>query len=678
MLREQLYSQAGHRNKSFPSAICKWNVILLSVIFAGLALGQAGCGKSDNNDKSISEATKRLIEEAKHEKPPAGKHYHEAPMLAELVKAGKLPPVWKRLPENPVIVPVYEEIGQYGGTWHRMMNGTSDIHAHTRINYENILRWAPDPKDAVILNLAEEYEFEDNFKVVRFRLRKGLKWSDGYPFTTDDIVFWWQRIANDRNITAVVPKDWCPGGKPMVLKQIDKHTIELHFAKPYPIAEKLLAFKAGQWPLGFERYGLFVPKHYLEQFHPACNPKVEGYDLFERKACDFNPERPVMTPWQVTIMDEGMRMVAERNPYYWKVDKEGNQLPYIDGVVHEFFFSPEMLNFRALTGEIDMQIRHFSLDNYSLLLDFAKKRGYRVIRYNASGTGALAVNPEYRDPANPDNEIIREYFQKKDFRRALSLAIDRDLIREIVGKNVIGPATYNMATFSRYYAEIDEKEISKYLRYDLDEANRLLDKVGLNKRDEDGFRVMKNGETMSIIIEISGSRPSGTVEIICAGWNKVGIKTTVIPHDRTLQDMRIRAGLPMALSCEIHMAWPISADCQRFGIGKGGGWCWAYGLWYRTNGKQGIEPPAEVKRIQRIFELIKTTNDVNKQKKLMAELVRIHADSVWYISVNGSASFIGVVKDNFRNVPLKAFGSWVVYTPANQNPEQFFFKKTKD
>lgn len=678
MPREQLHYRTDQHSKPFLSAIGKWEMVLLFVIFAGLLLAQGGCEKSEGDNGASSDATKLLIAQSKRQTPPLGKTYNEAPILADRVKAGTLPPVWKRLPDNPMVVPVHEEIGQYGGLWRRMMNGTSDIHAHTRLNYENMLRWATDPRNGVIPNLAEKYEFEDNFKVLRLHLRKGLKWSDGYPFTTDDIIFWWKRIANDKNITPSVPKVWCPGGKPMVVKQIDKQTIEFHFVESFPIATKFMAFKAGQWPLGFERYGLFAPKHYLEPLLPATGPNVKisraDYDLFEKKANDFNPGRPVMTPWQITEMDEGSRVVARRNPYYWKVDKKGNQLPYIDTVVHEFFFSPEMLYFQAVTGEIDMQMRHFAFKNYPLLLKFSKQRGYRVLKYSTSGAGALAVNPEYRDDKNPNHANLREYFQMKDFRRALSMAIDRDLIREIAGKDLVGPASFNVGSFSRFYTDI--KGIAKYLRYDPAEANRLLDKVGLSKRDGNGYRVMKNGETMSVIIEISGTKPSADLEIVCAGWKKVGVQTTVRPQDRTLNDQRIRSGLPIAFPCEIHASLPIIADCQRFGVGKIGGWCWAYGLWYRNSGKQGIEPPAEVKRFQRILELIKTTDDIQQQRKLMAELVGKHADSVWYIPISGSASAIGVVKDNFRNVPMKAFSGWTVYTPGNQNPEQFFFKKT--
>ena len=219
-------------------------LVNLAALLAGVLAAAAGCGKeskADEGEHSPSEATARLIAEARGQTPPEGIRYNEAPMLAGLVERGKLPPVWKRLPDSPMVVPVHEEIGRYGGTWRRMMKGISDIHAHTRITYENIVRWAPNPKDGVRPNLAESWEFENNYKLLRLHLRKGLKWSDGHPFTTDDIVFWWEKIANDLDLTPGTPIVWCPGGKPMVVRKIDETTLELHFAQPYALAIKILA-----------------------------------------------------------------------------------------------------------------------------------------------------------------------------------------------------------------------------------------------------------------------------------------------------------------------------------------------------------------------------------------------------------------------------------------------------
>ena len=169
--------------------------------------------------------------------------YQEAPMLAKRVAKGELPPVSQRLPEEPLVLEPYEEIGQYGGTWHRMMKGTSDFHAFGRCVYEQMLRWAPDPKDGILPGLVKEWAFTENGKTLTLTLRKGLKWSDGHPFSTDDILFWWEKIAQDPNLTPGIPREWSPGGVPMALIKIDDHTVQLRFSKPYPMALQYLAFK---------------------------------------------------------------------------------------------------------------------------------------------------------------------------------------------------------------------------------------------------------------------------------------------------------------------------------------------------------------------------------------------------------------------------------------------------
>ena len=155
--------------------------------------------------------------------------FGEAPELASLVGRGELSPVMERLPAEPLVVTPHEEIGQYGGTWLRMMKGTSDFHAYGRCVYDQILRWAPNPRDGVLPGLAKAWTFSDEGKTLTLTLRRGLRWSDGHPFTTDDIVFWWEKIAQDPNLTPGIPKEWTPGGVPMELRQIDRFRRHRHF-----------------------------------------------------------------------------------------------------------------------------------------------------------------------------------------------------------------------------------------------------------------------------------------------------------------------------------------------------------------------------------------------------------------------------------------------------------------
>ena len=237
--------------------------------------------------------------------------YNEAPMLAEMVAAGELPPVEERLPENPRVVGFEDSaIGVYGGIWNRAWRGINDFHCYGRTNYDPVLRWPKDPNDPVQPGLAEAWEFNEDGTELTLHFRKGLKWSDGEPWTVNDVVFWWEHIENDPEITAAVHGEWATLTELVV---VDDYTITLKFSAPNGLAETVgLAFHGNQWPLGFERFGFFAPRHYLEQFHPKYNSDAT-YELFEEKAWEYNTERPGMTPWRITEWETGAdHMIATR------------------------------------------------------------------------------------------------------------------------------------------------------------------------------------------------------------------------------------------------------------------------------------------------------------------------------------------------------------------------------
>jgi peptide/nickel transport system substrate-binding protein len=620
---------------------------------------------------------------------PAATQYHEAPQLAELVKQGKLPAIEQRLPESPVVVKPYEEIGTYGGTWHRLMKGTSDIHAFNRVNYEMLLRYAPDPKDGILPNIVEKWEFSKDLKSITLYVRKGIKWSDGAPFSADDIAFCWDKLMNDPMVTPTVPPYWRPGGVKMKVVQLDKYVVRLEFAQPYPLVLDYLAFRTPQWPFGQERYGLFAPKHYLEG--PLNRTKVvdgkevadPDYEAIEKLAYDFNTDRPTLTPWHISYWDAGTRLVATRNPYYWKVDTAGNQLPYIDTVEHEIIYNPEMLNFQAVMGQVDMQVRHFRIEDLPLLRGFQKKGDYRVLMYanSGAGTSGMCMNFEYKDDANPETAgLYRKVFQTKEFRQALCLATDRAMIADVAYKGLTKDATFDFPEESGL--KVGDPNVDRWLVYAPDRANKMLDAIGLDHRDSDGFRMIRNGQDyvpLSIICEVAGD-PASIVplEMVCAQWKMVGVKLTIQPQDRTLNDLRVnRAGQHMATAASDGGAYPILQGSMKFGTGVGA-WCHHYYAWYRSRNKpkpDGVEPPAMVKRLQDIYDQMLMTNDKATLRKLAEEVVRTNGEQAFYIPYAGAGFYDGIAKNSMRNVPERGTGSWVVSTPGNLNPETFFFRK---
>ncbi len=519
--------------------------------------------------------------------------YRQAPMLEEAVRRGELPPLPERLPPEPMVVTPAREIGRYGGTWHRMMRGSSDFHAYSRCVYEQMVRWRTTEGGGLEVGpgLVQRWEFADGDRTLRLHLRRGLRWSDGHPFSAGDVLFWWQKIAGDPNLSGTVPRYWTPDDEPMELARIDSFTVELRFARPYPLAVKYLAFKGNQWPLVFERAGFYAPRHYLEPWLPAEGAEdLAGYSLFEQKANDFNPERPVMSAWRVIEWEPGSHLLAERNPYYWKVDPAGNQLPYLDRIRMEIFLNREMINFRAVTGALQMQLRHFNREDLPLLRSFTEERGYRIIEYDAPGIRGIMPNLEY-----PGDPVVRGLLKNRHLRIALSLAIDRELINRLCygGSGRITP----MALHPSAPDYVEVPEAPDHTRYDPERARALLDSIGLDRRDADGFRLGPDGERVSLILELMvvEGPDMDAVEIVRSQWEEVGIQTALKPEERTLYHQRVtQNGEHMIGIVGAEATFPLLSSPRWFATSLWAEWAHHWARWYLSEGRRGAEPPPEV------------------------------------------------------------------------------------
>ena len=601
-----------------------------------------------------------------------GTTFREAPMLTERVERGELPPLEERLPAEPMVVEPIHRIGEYGGTWLRMMKGSSDFHAYGRCVYEQMVRWKATPEGGIEIGpgLVEEWEYTDGDRTLVLHLRKGLKWSDGHPFSTDDVMFWWEKIAQDRNLSGSIPRIWKPDGVPMELTRIDSYTVSLKFQRPYPLALKYLAFWGNQWPLVFERAGFFAPKHYLEKYLPAdtAESDMASYALFEEKANDFNPERPVMSAWKVAKWDPGSHLMGERNPYYWKVDPAGNQLPYLDRVEMEIFLNPEMINFRAVSGVLQMQLRHFNWEDRDLLQEFSEKRDYQIIEYDVTGIRGIMPNLQY-----PGDPVIKELFQDRRFRIALSLAIDRELIDELCYNGAGNFSRMVLHPSAPDYVEV--KGLPDYLRYDPERANSLLDEIGLAQRDADGYRIGPDGRTVSLIMELMNTQgpDMDSVEIVRSNWEAVGLKTALKPEERTLYFQRVtQNGEHMIGVVGAEASFPLLNFARWFATSLWDEWAHHWAKWHVSKGERGEEPPPEVKRLQEIQGILSVTVDMRERQELWKEVIRIHAENMYVIPLVTQGKQIGVLSNRFGNVPDRALSSWVAMTPGYLNPETFF------
>lgn len=604
------------------------------------------------------------------------KEYNEAPVLAELVKAKELPPVEKRLPDDPFILKPVEKIGRYGGTarvfainatdWNDLMPGLG--------TGDGLFGLALDGK-SVEPKIASGYKFSDDLKTFYIYLRKGLKWSDGQPFTADDIVFWVQDVIHNDELTPAKPSDFSPGGKLMVAKKVDDYTVRIDFATPYP------AFLAIMSTYRSWQTHMFGPKHYLKQWHIKYNPKAnelakkEGYETwakaFSAHAQNFPTQMdlnlPRVTPWIIKESTTN-RKIWVRNPYYWKVDTAGNQLPYIDRIYSEIVDS-SVYQMKVISGEADFAMGNLSLDNYTLYKENEKKGDYKVLMVpgeRGSEVG-ISLNLNEKDP------VLRRIYQNVRFRQALSLAINRDEINEAIFHGLAVPRQATVVPACSFY----KKEWGEaYAAYDVNRANQLLNEIGLTRRDREGFRLRPDGKPLLLVleyVELEGPK-TAVLEMVKHYWEKVGIKTVLKNQERTLFEVRVRSVEHGA------MAWHIDRTTERLAYtmpirftppGAESSYAYEWGRWLETGGKSGEEPPEDVKKLyQWIQEWQATPMGSKKYMEIAQKIFDFHARNIWIIGTIGMAPSPVVAKRYLKNVFVPEIG-----VGLQSYADQFYFEQ---
>jgi peptide/nickel transport system substrate-binding protein len=602
--------------------------------------------------------------------------YSEAPMLSEMVSAGTLPPVDERLPVAPRTIPVTEEIGEYGGTWFRAAVGAGDAGTiGNRLSYENLLRWTEDGS-GVIPNIAESYEVNADSTEFTFKLREGMKWSDGEPFTADDFLFVYEDIMSNEELSPSFPS-WMrdPNGTPGAIEKIDDYTIKFVFEASFGLFTQILAGPSASWISD-------RPKHYLSQFHPTYTDLAEveaktaeaGFDqwiqLFGDRHNWQNPEMPHIWPWLPTRVPPEIPVVAERNPYYYKVDPDGNQLPYLDRIQFDVVERADLLNLKAVAGELDMQFRHILWTNYPLFIENAEAGDYRVMRWAlAEGSNCLLhPNMNHQDP------VLRELFQNKNFRIALSQGINRSQINELAYLGLGEPRQASLISASPYFKE---EHAQRYADHNPDAANQLLDEIGLTERDSEGFRLRPDGEPFTLSIEYAPvfGPWADTVQLITDHWKEIGIRAIPKEEDRTLFNERGMAGTEMEIGIWImdRCLTPLIEPWFFFPYlgGTPPSTAAQWYTWYTSGGSEGEEPPAEVQAQYALYDTIKGAS-AEELPALAQEFFDRASEELWYIGTVGALPHVGVVKNNFRNVPETAVSDWLQQTPGNTNVEQYF------
>jgi peptide/nickel transport system substrate-binding protein len=453
--------------------------------------------------------------------------FNDAPALAEAVAAGKLPPVDERLPEKPQVWADNEwnsQLGKYGGqirvTTHHFIQAMAQI-GFARITSD---------RRGFVPDLAESFEWNDDKTAITFHMRKGVKWSDGEPFTASDIMFWWEDIIHSEFNDKPLPAPGLDTEHDKVV-MVDDYTVRFEFARPNPSFLVLSrGFSSG------EQGHIFVARHFWSKLHPKY-AKVEGnpQDVFRELLDTMNrpppfiwrndaANVPVLYPWKAVRYEENVLLEMERNPYFWSVDAEGNQLPYVDTVTSYLMSeaNPEQIKLRVLAGEIDWDRRIGSVVDVPLYADAADSADLKMT-FTLQPIGSMqGIYFGWNVPEEPKRELIRNV----DFRRALSVAIDRQIINETAALG-LGRIGHGYSDVNQYDPEID----GSYAQYDPDLANQLLDGIGLTNRDGEGYRTLPDGSPLTITLGytpgwLEGGLP--TVEATSEGWREVGIRTNVL------------------------------------------------------------------------------------------------------------------------------------------------------
>ncbi len=609
----------------------------------------------------------------------------EAPELTRASAAGQLPPLAQRLPSEPLVVKPHDKIGRYGGNLRRGLRGSADHNGILRmVGNQGLTRWNPAFTD-VLPGVAAKWEVNANSTEFTFHLRPGMKWSDGQPFTADDVVFSMVECLGNNELYRSYPSLYMTSGKPPVVTKVSDTAVKFNFASPYGLFLIQLATPLGQ-------HATLFPKHYAKQFLPAYNPdllnqaKAAGFSdwpsLFRARMGDIeipsrwsNPAKPVLDPWVIAEPYTGgaTRVVLRRNPYFWQVDTEGNQLPYIDSVTFNIAQDVESLMLDAIGGKLDIQERHIdALQNKPTIAANATRGGYRVFPTTSSGSQQMTIylNQVHKDPA------MRAMLASKDFRIALSHAIDRAEIIEAVYLGQGEPWQTGPRPSHPWY---HEKLSRQYTAMDVAKSNQILDGLGYNRRDAQNFRLRPDGQRVFFAINVIPTLYPDhldVLELIKRQWVKIGVDMKVNSMERSLfytrgdandHDAMVWAG-PGGLD-------PILDARDYLAMHSQGSWhVVPWGVWYASGGKEGQEPNESQKTRMKLYDQVKATTSVEEQGRLMKQIFDLSAEAFETFGPTLSPNQFGIANLKLKNVPDGMPASWSWPNPGPSMPQQYFFE----
>ncbi|MDA1101812.1 MAG: ABC transporter substrate-binding protein [Proteobacteria bacterium] len=589
--------------------------------------------------------------------------YLETPLFTDKVAAGELPAVGDRLPKDPSVVQFTgnKQIGRHGGELRTLIGRAKDVRLLVVYGYARLVGY--NEKIEIVPDILQSIEVKEG-RQFTFKLRSGHKWSDGHPFTTEDFRYWWEDVALNLKISpAGPPRLMLSDGQPPKFEVLDKTTVRYTWPKANPF---FLPRLAGASPLFIYR-----PAHYLNQYHGRyATPGELKKQLKKHRTRSWaslhnrydnmyrfdNPDLPTLQPWVNNSRPPATRFIAVRNPFYHRVDTQGRQLPYIDNFVL-LVSDGKLIAAKAGTGEVDLQARNLAFNNLTFLRENEAQGGFSTYLWRIAKGAHVALYPNL-NVADPGwSKLMRDV----RFRRALSLAVDRNSINESLffGQALEGNNT--LLPNSPLYREIYQ---TQWAHYDPDLANELLDQIGLNKYDDQDIRLMPDGRPLEIIIETAGedAEQVDVLELIAESWAEVGVKLFIKPSQREVfrnrifsgqAQMSIWSGLENGVATAATIPEELAPTSQQQLM-------WPkWGQYYETSGKAGEAPDMpEAQELSALATKWVDVTDPVQREEIWHRMLSIHAENIFSIGVVSGVQQPVVVKHGLKNVPVDGIYNW--------------------
>lgn len=588
-----------------------------------------------------------------------------AALNGEIAGNPALPSVADRLPAEPLVLIPNQDIGTYGGTMNSLAkaleSGTSDMLSWRHVN---LVRFSDD-LETIIPSVSKSYSWNDDYTELTFELRKGHKWSDGAPFTAEDVVFWYEANKKHPELYSSVQQLWMFDGEPMKVEALDDITVKFSFAVSNP---NFLTFLASTWRQPF------LPKHFMAEAHIDFNEnanevaKERGFDSwiehFQFLACGSDwkdcptplmrdadgPTIPTLESF-ITVVENQTERKYVANPYFFMIDTAGNQLPYPSRWYETFTRDREITNLKAIQGEFDLKASGLELVDYPLLFDNQDKGDYKV---SLASTGAGSHMTYTMNFAHKD-EVLREVLNNVTFRQALSLAINRSEVNELVYLGQGKPAQWLPADHNSH-SLVTEEDQQHMAAFDPVKANEMLDSIGLTEKDGEGIRLMSDGRPLVLRLDFPAQAgPAEVHELVRDYWAAIGVRLELKEVSTEVFRAQAEAG-----NHDIAV-WGGGGN-DAVGVVKGlensrmappfrEGHAVEWAKWLETDGAAGIEPTADAKRVYEVVDsLYYSPIGSDKHQDLVREMVDLHKDNTWLIGVVGDVPDPLLVRNRVGNV----------------------------